>query len=66
MTTIRIKGMTCQHCVKAVTQALGGIDGIDRVEVDLGKGEATFREVKPVDPALIRERIAQAGYEVDV
>jgi copper chaperone len=65
MTTIRIKGMTCRHCVLAATRALGGIEGISGVEVDLEKGEATFREEKPVDRALIRERIAQAGFETD-
>ncbi len=27
MTTIKIKGMSCQHCVMAVTKALGGIEG---------------------------------------
>ena len=64
MTTIKIKGMTCQHCVMAVTKALGGIEGIKEVRVDLGKGEATFTEEKTVDRTLIRERITKAGFEV--
>ncbi len=64
MTTIRIKGMTCRHCVMAVTRALGGIEGITDVRVDLEKGEAAFNEVKPVDGQLIREKIAKAGFEV--
>ena len=38
MTTIKISGMSCQHCVMAVTKALGGIDGIKDVQVDLQKG----------------------------
>ena len=54
MTTIKIKGMTCRHCVMAVTKALGGIDGIRDVHVDLEKGEAAFTEEKPIDRALIR------------
>ena len=49
MATIKIKGMSCQHCVMAVTKALGGIEGIEDVRVDLEKGEATFTEAKPVD-----------------
>lgn len=65
MTTIRIKGMTCPHCVMAVTKVLSGIEGIRDVRVDLEKGEAVFSEEKPLDRALIRERIAKAGYEVD-
>jgi hypothetical protein len=32
--------------------------------VDLAKGEASFDEAKPVDRAVIRERIKKAGYEV--
>ena len=64
MTTIKIKGMTCKHCVMAVTKALGGIDGIRDVQVDLEKGEAAFTEEKPVDRALIRERIVKAGFDV--
>ena len=55
MKTIKIKGMSCQHCVKAVTKALGEIDGIEDVQVDLDRGEATFDEVKPVALELLRE-----------
>ncbi len=64
MPTIQIKGMSCNHCVMAVTKALSGIDGVGNVKVDLAKGEATFDEAKPVDRALIRERIKKAGFEV--
>jgi copper chaperone len=64
MTTIKIKGMSCQHCVMAVTKALAGIAGTKDVRVDLQKGEASFTEEKPVDRVLIRERIAKAGFEV--
>ncbi len=64
MAKIKIRGMSCQHCVMAVTKALGGIDGIKDVHVDLEKGEATFTEEKPVDRTLVRERIAKAGFDV--
>jgi copper chaperone len=64
MAKIKIRGMSCQHCVMAVTKALGGIEGIKEVRVDLEKGEATFTEEKPIDRALIRERIAKAGFDV--
>ncbi len=65
MKTIRIKGMTCNHCVMAVTKALNEIEGIKDVNVDLEKGEAAFFEEKPVDKSIIKERIEKAGYEVD-
>lgn len=64
MTTIKIKGMSCQHCVMAVTKALGKIAGISDVKVDLAKGEATFTETGAVDRDLIRREIEKAGYEV--
>jgi copper chaperone len=63
-TTIRIKGMSCQHCVKAVTKTLSEIDGITNVQVDLGKGEASFDEAQPIDQELLRERIKKAGFEL--
>jgi len=35
MPTIKIEGMSCNHCVMAVTKALSGIDGIGNVKVDI-------------------------------
>jgi copper chaperone len=64
MTTIKIKGMTCNHCVMAVTKALEEIGGVKNVRVDLKKGEATFDEAGPVDMNTIREKIKKAGYEL--
>jgi len=64
MSTIKISGMTCQHCVKAVTEALKDIDGIENVSVNLEGGEATFDEKGSVDMAIVHEKIKDAGYEV--
>lgn len=64
MPTIKIQGMSCQHCVMAVTKALAGIEGVTDVRVDLKTGEASYTETKPVDRAVIRERLQKAGYEV--
>lgn len=64
MTTVAIKGMTCQHCVMAVTKTLKEIEGVEDVSVDLGKAQASFNESKPVDKELVKERIKKAGYEV--
>jgi copper chaperone len=63
MTTVKIKGMSCQHCVMAVTKALKEIEGIKEVVVDLDKGEAAFSETKPVDITLVKDTIKKAGYE---
>ncbi len=64
MPTVKVKGMSCQHCVMAVKKALEGIEGLKEVVVDLEKGEATFSETKPVDREVIKDKVKKAGYEV--
>jgi copper chaperone len=64
MKTIKIKGMSCQHCVMAATKALSAIDDIKDVKVDLKSGTATYEETKPVDSQVIAAAIKKAGYEV--
>lgn len=64
MATVKIKGMTCDHSVKAVTKALNKIRGIKEVQVSLARGEATFDEEEPVDMDVVKAQIAKAGYEV--
>ena len=64
MKTIKIKGMSCHHCVMAVTKALKEIDGVKDVQVNLERGEAIVHEDKPVDPDILREHIEKAGYEI--
>jgi copper chaperone len=64
MKRIKIKGMSCQHCVMAVTKALGAVDGIKDVNVDLKSGTATYAEIKTVDPAVVAAAIKKAGYEI--
>lgn len=62
MQVFNVRGMTCGHCVRAVTQALQALDPAARVEVDLAAGQVR------VDGALDAEQAAQAirdeGYEV--
>jgi copper chaperone len=64
MPTIKIKGMSCQHCVAAVTKALSGIEGISDVKVNLEKGSASFTENAPIAPETIKKAIAAIGFEV--
>lgn len=65
MRTIKIKGMSCAHCVAAVTRALSEIKGIKNVKVDLSRGEATFDEDYPVDLAIVIKQVEKAGYRVE-
>jgi len=66
MKNIKIKGMSCQHCVMAVTKALNALDGIKNVQVDLKTATATYEETKPVDAAAIAAAVKKAGFEVVV
>jgi copper chaperone len=63
-TVLKVKGMSCQHCVMAVSKALNQLDGIKNVRVDLSKGEVRFDNPKEVAPNRIEKAIADAGYEV--
>jgi len=65
MATVKIKGMRCGHCVASVTKALTDIDGIENVQVNLEKGEATYDETKPVDSAKIKNVISGIGFEAE-
>lgn len=64
MNTVKIKGMSCQHCVNAVTKALSEIEGVSNVKVDLSSGEATFDAAQPVAQELLAEKIKKAGFEI--
>jgi copper chaperone len=63
-TTWKVKGMSCQHCVMSVTKALGQLDGIKNVQVDLAKGEVRFDNSKEIASNRIEKAIGDAGYEV--
>ena len=62
MKTVKIKGMSCQHCVASTTKALEALPGISDVQVDLDKGEARFQG--DVDNQAIKDAITKIGFEV--
>lgn len=62
MATVKIKGMSCQHCVASVTEALKAISGISNVQVDLQKGEARYEG--DVDTFIAKAAIQILGFEV--
>jgi len=61
---LKVKGMSCQHCVMSVTKALGQLEGIENVQVDLAKGEVRFDNSKGVASNRIEKAISDAGYQV--
>lgn len=62
MASVKIKGMSCQHCVASTTKALEALSGISSVEVDLEKGEARYQG--EVDEQAVKEAIQKIGFEV--
>ena len=62
--TFHVAGMTCSHCVNAVTQEVSKLDGVTRVDVDLASGSVTVESNQPVDPASVAAAVDEAGYEV--
>jgi len=63
-TVLKVKGMSCQHCVMSVTKALNQLNGVQNVQVDLGKGEVWLDNTKAVATGQIVKAITDAGYEV--
>jgi len=57
-----VKGMTCQHCVRAVTRAIQAGDEAADVRVDLASGTVEVVSTQP--PEQIRQAIRDEGYEV--
>lgn len=62
--TYSVTGMTCDHCVRAVTSEVEKIAGVGSVTVDLGGGRLTLVSEEPVDPASVRAAVEEAGFEV--
>lgn len=61
-TTYRVDGMTCAHCVSAVTTELAAMPGVDEVAVDLDAGTVTVSGASSTDDAAIAAGVQEAGY----
>ncbi|SKC73104.1 heavy-metal-associated domain-containing protein [Plantibacter cousiniae (nom. nud.)] len=60
--TYRVDGMTCAHCVSAVTTELSALSGVDGVAVDLDAGTVTVSGASSADEAAIGAGVQKAGY----
>jgi copper ion binding protein len=61
---INIEGMSCEHCVRHVTNALDELDGISNVSVDLQGKNAVIEVKEDVTDTQISAALDDAGYEV--
>jgi copper chaperone len=62
--TYTVSGMTCAHCVNAVTAELGEIPGVSDVRVDLDSGQVTVTSDAPVADEAVAAAVDEAGYAV--
>ncbi|GAB1689213.1 heavy-metal-associated domain-containing protein [Krasilnikovia sp. M28-CT-15] len=63
-TTYTVTGMTCGHCVQAVTGELSSLPGVEDVQVDLGTGAVTVTSTQPLTTDTVRAAVDEAGYEL--
>lgn len=66
MTTTQyvVTGMSCGHCVNAVTDELSQVSGVSDVAVDLPSGQVTVTSDGPISDDDVRVAIDEAGYEL--
>ncbi|WP_007023853.1 heavy-metal-associated domain-containing protein [Saccharomonospora iraqiensis] len=62
--TYTVTGMTCEHCVRSVTEEVGEVPGVTDVDVDLASGRVTVRSRGEVDSGAVRAAVEEAGYEL--
>ena len=63
-TTYDVTGMTCEHCVRAVTAEVTSLEGVQHVAVDVITGKVTVTSDTPLDLVAVRAAIDEAGYEL--
>lgn len=63
--TLNVNGMSCEHCVKAVKGAVGTLNGVDSVDVDLKGNKVTVGfDPEKATVAIIKDAIEDQGYDV--
>jgi copper chaperone len=60
--TYTVRGMSCQHCVTAVSEEVGQVAGVESVDVALDTKQVTVRG-RDLDDGALRAAIDEAGYE---
>lgn len=62
---LKITGMSCSHCVKAVERALDEVQGVQARSVRVGSAEVTY-DPQQVSTDRLLEAIREEGYQVEV
>jgi copper chaperone CopZ len=64
LTTYKVAGMTCGHCVSAVTMELSLLPTVTAVDVDLEAGQVAVTSDAELSEAQVATAIDEAGYEL--
>jgi copper chaperone CopZ len=64
VTVYSVYGMSCGHCVSAVTRELGMVEGVTGVHVDLGAKQVTVGSTRRLADDEVRAAVDEAGYEL--
>ena len=59
-----VEGMSCEHCVRAVTGELEQLDGVTAVRVDLATGAVEVDSSEELRDEAVRGAVAEAGYRL--
>ncbi len=62
-TTLKIEGMSCQHCVMRVRKAVDQLPGVSQADVSIGTARVTY-DASKIKPADLEQAIEKAGYKV--
>lgn len=62
-TVFTVTGMTCGHCVQAVTSEVSKVAGVSAVEVDLEAGSVTVTSESPINHTAVIAAVEEAGYQ---
>jgi copper ion binding protein len=62
--TYAVEGMSCQHCIDAVTAEVGRLSGVEQVQVDLPSGTVTVTSAAPLALDDVRGALDEAGYDL--
>jgi copper chaperone len=59
-----VRGMTCEHCVRSVTEEVQDLAGVRHVAVDLTSGRLRVTSDEPLSDTDVRSAVEEAGYQL--
>jgi copper chaperone CopZ len=62
--TYTVTGMTCEHCVRSVTEEVSELPGVRDVQVDLASGQLTVTSEPALGEPAVRTAVEEAGYQL--